>query len=475
MSEPSSGRFVYSPHLRTALVLTGTGTAGAYHAGVLRALSEAGVKIDVVAGRGIGAAGALFAAIDGGSRLWGRGGVWRRPEVSGLYPWRALVRAIGWVAAAGAVLLTVPAAVAAIGLFVYQTALLLEPAGGGTASGVARGFTMWVIAAFQPSGLPTLLPRLALLLMAVLLALVAAAAIRTLWRLPARRRQRDGFWWAVLGAPLSRTHAAAHFRGVLWELMSGGSSLRQPGVADLARRYAELLSDNLGQPGFRELLLVTHDIDARRDLTFALLQDGFRRDFFLRRPASGLEPRSAEAFDLAGVARDLTLDAIEAALTLPVAADPHLVVFPAEGYWRGEAHRLCDRPSSLIRVLEEVAHAGVRQIIVATASADAEGPHALTTRRASPRARLGDYLSSEEAAATRDALRFAADWADGVFVVRPAHNPIGPLDLGGAYDQQSDRRQPLAELIERGYEDAYRQFIEPVVGGSGETLNSVTT
>ena len=44
----------YSPHLRTALVLAGTGTAGAYHAGVLRALDEAGVKIDIVAGRGMG-------------------------------------------------------------------------------------------------------------------------------------------------------------------------------------------------------------------------------------------------------------------------------------------------------------------------------------------------------------------------------------------------------------------------------------
>ena len=37
----------YSPQRRTALLLVGTGTAGAYHAGVLRALHEAGVKIDV--------------------------------------------------------------------------------------------------------------------------------------------------------------------------------------------------------------------------------------------------------------------------------------------------------------------------------------------------------------------------------------------------------------------------------------------
>jgi len=33
----------YSPRRRTALVLSGTGTAGAYHAGVLMALHEAGV------------------------------------------------------------------------------------------------------------------------------------------------------------------------------------------------------------------------------------------------------------------------------------------------------------------------------------------------------------------------------------------------------------------------------------------------
>src|SRR5437773_12567049 len=70
----------YSPRRRTALVLTGTGTAGAYHAGVLRALHEAGVKLDIVAGRGIGVVGALFAAVDGGQRLWDEAGFWRAPE-----------------------------------------------------------------------------------------------------------------------------------------------------------------------------------------------------------------------------------------------------------------------------------------------------------------------------------------------------------------------------------------------------------
>ena len=49
-------RAQYSPERRTALVLCGTGVHGAYHAGVLRALQEAGVKIDIMAGQGVGAA-----------------------------------------------------------------------------------------------------------------------------------------------------------------------------------------------------------------------------------------------------------------------------------------------------------------------------------------------------------------------------------------------------------------------------------
>ena len=59
---------------------------------------------------------------------------------------------------------------------------------------------------------------------------------------------------------------------------------------------------------------------------------------------------------------------------------------------------------------------------------------------------------------------------DAIYVIQPAHNPIGPYDVGGAYDEASDRRQDLPELLERAYEDAYRQFIEPVVGASGEQL-----
>jgi len=56
----------YSPRLRTAVVMGGTGTSGAYHAGALRALHESGVKIDVLAACGIGITDAVARCLD----LW---------------------------------------------------------------------------------------------------------------------------------------------------------------------------------------------------------------------------------------------------------------------------------------------------------------------------------------------------------------------------------------------------------------------
>src|SRR5690242_16586922 len=91
--------FSYSPERRTALVLCGTGAHGAYHAGVLRALQEAGVKIDIVAGHGIGAGAAALAAIDGAARLWDEKGIWQSAATRPFYRWKPLMVAAGWIAA----------------------------------------------------------------------------------------------------------------------------------------------------------------------------------------------------------------------------------------------------------------------------------------------------------------------------------------------------------------------------------------
>mgnify|MGYP001374443353 CR=1 FL=1 len=174
-----AGREPYSPKYRTALVLTGAGTAGAYHAGVLRALGEAGVRIDLVAGHGIGAVGAFFAAIEGGPRLWADDGVWRQEAVRSLYAWRPALRALGWAVAAALGLVLVPLAVLAVGLVVFPAALLLRLVHLDAGSALADSWTAVVREAFEPGRLPAWIPQASLLLvLAVLVMLGAAARIR---------------------------------------------------------------------------------------------------------------------------------------------------------------------------------------------------------------------------------------------------------------------------------------------------------
>jgi hypothetical protein len=228
-----------------------------------------------------------------------------------------------------------------------------------------------------------------------------------------------------------------------------------------------VLVENLGQPGFRELVLTATDLDVRRDIVGALLAEPHRRDFLA--PRVGRDRRS-EVIDLAGVGRDHALDLVSAGLTPLLVCDPHPVPFATDSYWRGETHRLCDRPGAIQRLLEEVAAAGARQAIVVSAVAPLDAPHQLRAPRLDFRGRHGESQSVAESVALRDAIEATSLHFDAVYVIQPSHNPIGPFDLSGAYDEASDRRQALHELVERAYEDAYRQFIEPVVGASGEQL-----
>ncbi|HVH29287.1 MAG TPA: patatin-like phospholipase family protein [Vicinamibacterales bacterium] len=462
---PPSSAEPYSPQLRTALVLTGTGTAGAYHAGVLRALHEAGVKLDVVAGRGIGVIGALFSAIDGAQRLWERKGFWRAPGLRSLYNWRFVARVAVWALGLSLAVVAIPLATIAAGLVVFPLDFLLRLLGLGGAEGLVGDYLRFAQAAFAPTALPTWLPRLVFL---VLAAATGTAAVYG-WRRPGRRGY-GAAWWRLVPAPLSAGGAVHRFWGVLWDLLRGAAQLKQPAPSDLARRYVEVLSDNLGQPGFRELVLVAHDLDAHSDLVFSLVAQGRRRDLLRRPTTEAAELRRAELIDLSGVGRDYLVDAVAAALAVPIVTEPHPIVFAPDAYWRGETHRLCDRPSALARLLDELVGLGVQQIVMVSAAPESPRPHTLTAPRLDGRSRLGEYLQSSEAAAVRDATRMIAARAPRVFNIRPTHNPIGPFDFDGGYDDRSDRTQPLDELMSRGYEDAYHQFIEPVIGASGERV-----
>jgi hypothetical protein len=465
-SAPSLTPESYSPRHRTALVLAGTGTAGAYHAGALRALHEAGVKIDLVAGRGVGAVGALFVAVDGAPRLWDEKGFWRLPAVRSLYAWRLPVRGVAAALGVAIALVAVPIALVALGLVVFPIDFVAKMVGLGGAGGSIDAYLRLAHRAFAPEGLPTWLPRL------VLLALGAAAglAVADGWKSDPRP-PRGALWWRALRAPLSSAEAVGHTWRVVWDLVRGAAPLKQPPRAELARRYVELLAENIGQPGFCELLLTVHDIDAGRDLVFALVGDARRRDLVRRATAAAGEARRAEVVDLAGTGRDHLIDAVAGSLTIPLMTEPHAMTFAADAYWRGETHRVCDRPAGLIRLIDELIDLGVQQILLVAATPEPAGPHALAAPRIDGRGRRGEYIASSEAAIFRDATTTTGGVR--IYAIRPVHNPIGPFDFAGGFDDRSHRTQPLAELMARGYEDAYHQFVEPVVGASGERVGAV--
>jgi patatin-like phospholipase len=456
----------YSPSRRTALVLTGTGAHGAYHAGVLRAMQEAGVKIDVIAGQGVGAGGAALTAIDGASRLWDSEGIWRSRAVKNLYGWRLPLRIAASIGLLAVTILLAPVFVLLVGLLVYLVGFLFEMLQIEVGRALVSGYSDWLQVAFDGQHLPTLVPRLAVIALTAIAVVLFIGGLRA-GRSTGSRRAERRWWWRIVAAPFDAQVARERFVDALWELIRGAAPLARPPLAALGRRYAEVLSENLGQPGFRELVVVTTDLDARRDVVAALLAEPYRQAFLA--PRQGRDRRS-EILDLAGVAREHVIDVIGAGLTPALLCDPQLMTFTPDSFWRGETHRLCDRPGSIARLLEEVAEAGVRQLIVVTAVAPAAAPHRLRALRLDLAGRFGEFQTAAESIALRDALESIGARFDSVYTIQPTHNAIGPFDLAGAYDEASDRRQDLSELMERAYEDAYRQFIEPVIGASGEQL-----
>lgn len=458
----------YSPRQRTALVLTGTGTAGAYHAGVLRALHEAGVKIDLVAGRGMGAIGALFTAVDAAPRLWEPNGLWLGKQiVTGLYEWRLVWRLAGWALVGACVSLFLPVAALVIGAVLYPLLLMFELLAPVTAGALTLRLTAMLSEAFSGGLLSAIVSRVATVALLVFVGSLAYGYVSDRLRRP-RRRAAGAPWWQALGAPMSTQRVVSWAMNGFWGFIHGATSVPKPPAGDLSQRYSELLAENIGQPGYRELIITAHDLETRRDLVFGLIADPNRTRFF----GGGEDEvgRGAELVDLAGAGSRHAMDAIGAALAVPMLTEPHLLTFGTDTFWRGESHRLCDRPAALVRLLEEVSAAGVEQVILVSADAPLARAHALGARPMDPRAMMAEYLAGEETAATRDAVTALFDRFSGLFQIQPGHNPIGPFAFAGAYDERSDRVQPLKELMERGYEDAYRQFIEPVVGASGDQL-----
>ena len=431
----------------------------------MKALAEAGVKVDLVAGRGMGVASAMLAALDGGTRLWQPSGAWSGSRAARLYGWRLSWRVVGWALAICFAVLSVPVLVQVLAALLYPFAYAVQLSGLDRDGRIARAFVQTVAATFNHTLFAQVIPRVAVLsLLGAALFLAGEYVLRI--RRRARRRVEGRPWWVALGAPLDARQAAAHFAQAFWSGPAAGGT-HTTDRRELSRRYVEMIGEGLGQPGSAELLFVVHDLDTRRDLVFAALQDAWRRRFFTD-DAEGA--RTDEVIDLLGAGRDLAMDGLSAALAVPFASEPHAMTFPLDGAWRGETHLLADRPEGLVRLLEEVSAAGAEQVILVSAASPLAGPHGLAPRRADPRAWLGQAIAGHESASVRDASTAFFDRFTSVYHVQPVHNPHGPFDLAGVHDARSDRHAALGELVRRGYDDAYAQFIVPVVGGSAEGL-----
>jgi hypothetical protein len=253
----------------------------------------------------------------------------------------------------------------------------------------------------------------------------------------------------------------------MWKVVRGETGAMMPDSAELSRRYVDVLAENLGQPGFREVIVAVHDIDSRRDLVGAVVSPQRRARFEERRPSAG--PREAELVDFTGVQRELVVDFLDGACRVPVATAAWPIRFSTDSYWRGEMHHICDRPELGGRLLAEIAALGVEQVVIVSPAPPPSAPHALRPRPGTLRGRIGEQVRSIETAAVDDVCALAARNFAGVFAVRPVHNPIGPFDFRGVYDDASDRRRPVTELLQQGYDDAYAAFIDPFVA-AGERV-----
>ena len=161
-----------------------------------------------------------------------------------------------------------------------------------------------------------------------------------------------------------------------------------------------LLAENLGEPGFRELVLRAADLDRGGPLAFTVLRDG---------GAAGTRARDgalAGAVDLRAPGQDaLFFDALATGLLCPLAMPLRRVSFPKGAPHAGETHRLTDATLVGGSGIAEAVAAGAEQVIVVTGVPETATPLA---RRRGPHARLDAAMRALEAQAAREIDRDAA-------------------------------------------------------------------
>jgi len=153
----------------------------------------------------------------------------------------------------------------------------------------------------------------------------------------------------------------------------------------------------------------------------------------------------------------------------------------------GETHRLTDAALVPGCGIAEAIDAGAEQVVVVTGTPEEVAP---PPRRRGLFARIDATLrtleqqATAEIASTERANRIVATlghrsggrgaWEDpasghvlreiDLWVIRPRRRSLGPIELDGASDPSTEVLRTTDDLVEKGFRDAYGQFIEPVVG-----------
>jgi len=474
----------YSPKRRTALLLSGVGTSGAYHAGVVRALDESGVKVDLVVGSGAGAVAATFAAVAGGAKLHGKGGFWEGVSWGSFYRLRPSFRVAVVLLVCQIAMFLMPLLLALLGGLFFPVLLIIDAIHPALAGRLQAALWASPSVLKVPYVLSLATPGFLLSLWALVLALRAL--------LIERRRVGE-----LLEGLLDAEPASSRLATFLAEVSRGTTIPGKPSSeTELSRRYVALLSDNLGQPGFRELILRAADLDSGTVLPFVLLTDEHRKAFAA---AHGRGPRSqveglTGAVDLRAPGYDaLLFDAVATGLRPPGVAPVRRVLFPRRGIHAGQTRRLADATVLVGCGISEALAAGAEQIVVATAVPESPGT---ASRRRGLLALVDGLAAALERQAVEADLRTterlnrvfetlldeakeeAPSWQDPatgqrhrpvpVYVIRPERRGLGPLELSGARDPATDVVETVEDLLERGYRDAYALFVEPVVGATAE-------
>jgi hypothetical protein len=434
----------FSPRRRTAVVLSGEGTGAAYLVGAMKALDAAGVRVDVVLGRGAGALVAAFSALCAEDKIDGDGGL--LGEVLRRRPYRLsrFYRFVALCLAASFAFFAAPALVGIASVVLLPVQALVR----GLFPDSDVGRTSWLsslIAAVEPYYLPAVaFPLIVLFLVFTFLWL------RRVWNTRGRRPDLSDLFPPLFDLePLEGMLAAS-----LWQLAKGTASReRPPGRHALSQAYVQLLTAGLGQTGFREIVIYALDTDTGAEIPFVVLKDRFAGKL-----ASSLDGTLVEPIDLAADGGALFFDAVLAALTPPGLAPEVGMKLPRAAKLGGEVHRFVSSLASGAGVLAQAVAAGAEQIFYVTSvPAGGRVSGSLWERMATGAARAGlerDLQALESLAPNGEVP---------VFVVRPESERLAPFELEGRPQVGGGRLFPSA-LVDQGARDVERLFVRPVLG-----------